>query len=135
MYLHTDDGSSDYPLALGSLAVAESSQPAKVSPVARLSSRAEDLYSFGAISATDRARIIALLSGGDILNAEAIISDAERKFQNKTKSVGWMDNIDNIFPAGYKLNDHLITSVPNYVLYGGALLGMIFLRSAMKRKS
>ncbi len=159
MFLHQDDytANTQYPLALGKI-ISEggseipSNPPAPVgtarnipvqalpvtgvSPeISRLSVRAEDLYSFGAISATQRARIGILLQSGQPLDADAIISDAERKFQNKKPSFSIVKQIDYVLPEGFKIQQFLIPNVPNYMLYGGVVVGLIVLRQMFKRKS
>ncbi len=130
MFLHQDDPiPTSYPLALGHIGVNEG-PPNKIAmadekatpvnaQVSRLASRAEDLYSFGAISATTRARISLLLQGGQIIDAEAILGDAERKFMSKKKPFNVGAQLDQFLPSGFKIQEQAVKGVPNYFLYAG----------------
>ncbi len=164
MYRHQDDGPTMYPLALGNViddawkGVAASSSAAistadsvnKNRIIAETRKNAyeavrKSLDTQGAPGTAD-SKLVSVVAEAyistikpylaSVKTVEEIRGDKIFKAILATSGLGlppvsWLPEL----PKGYGFQEQLIPNVPNYALYGGAVVGLIILRSVFKRKS
>lgn len=155
MYRHIDDDIPyAYPLSLNGMGEqASTSDAAKFPSISDVRRAAyskpgsalsiykaiDDLYSFGAISEANRDDLNKLVAI-DPATALKAIRAAETRFLTKGSSTkitskyeitSWLDDR---LPEGYKLNQRIVQSLPNYALYAIAgAIGIFAARSLKKR--
>lgn len=126
---------TDYPLGMGVVSSAGGSISAKAGPAgAALSARLNAVWGSNTTSEQEYEMIASAIKDGRIETAEALLSRAEAKAKPvAAKKQKFSDALLSKIPAGFGITEEMISGVPNYVIYGSALVfGVLIL--ARKKK-
>lgn len=103
----------------------------------QLAKRIDDLSSFGLISALERIALERLMSTGTpdaLANATRIIEEKEKKALSKRSKPSLFQKLNQMIPAGWRLDEAKFSNIPNWALYS-IIGGVAFLAAKrVKRK-